>query len=104
VLMETLINTIDSREPESSNELKSLGEELLRNEKTKQQTRKDIILIAWEAVFEHNIEWNKNYYANGGDSIQAIRFLSKLKAQVAEVDLTGLINSFSLSHWIFDNS
>lgn len=104
VLMETLINTIDSREPESSNELKSLGEELLRNEKTKQQTRKDIILIAWEAVFEHNIEWNKNYYANGGDSIQAIRFLSKLKAQGAEVDLTGLINSFSLSHWIFDIS
>ena len=104
VLIETLINIIDSREPESSNELKSLGEELLRNEKTKQQTRKDIILIAWEAVFEHNIEWNKNYYANGGDSIQAIRFLSKLKAQGAEVDLTGLINSFSLSHWIFDIS
>jgi amino acid adenylation domain-containing protein len=103
-LIDNIINIIDSQETESSNDIKSLGEKLLLSEKIKHQTRKEIISKAWDAVFEKNIEWNKNYYANGGDSIQAIRFLSKLKEQGAEVDLAGLINAFSLEHWIFDIS
>ena len=103
-LMENIFNTIDSQESSSSLDLKALGENLLRNEITKQHTRKELISKAWDAVFERNIEWNKNYYANGGDSIQAIRFLSKLKEQGAAVDLAGLINAFSLTHWIFDIS
>jgi amino acid adenylation domain-containing protein len=103
-LIENLFKTIDSNESASKIDLKSLGLELLRNEKAKHQIRKEIILKAWDAVFEHNIEWNKNYHSNGGDSIQAIRFLSKLKLQGAEVDLAGLINAFSLSNWVFSIS
>ena len=103
-LIDNINNTIDSQESESSKDIKSFGEKLLLSEKIKHQTRKEIISKAWDAVFENNIEWNKNYYANGGDSIQAIRLLSKLKEQGAEVDLAGLINAFSLKHWIFDIS
>lgn len=100
-LIDNIINTIDSQESESSKDLKSFGEKHLLSEKIKHQTRKEIISKAWEIVFEQNIEWNKNYYANGGDSIQAIRFLSKLKEQGADVDLAGLINAFSLAQWTF---
>lgn len=103
-LIDNINNTIDSQESESSKDIKSFGEKILLSEKIKHQTRKEIISKAWDAVFENNIEWNKNYYANGGDSIQAIRLLSKLKEQGAEVDLAGLINAFSLKHWIFDIS
>ena len=69
-----------------------------------QQAAKRKILIEeiWKSVFQEKIQWEKNYYANGGDSIQAIRLLSKLKEEGAVIDLSGLLNCFSLEYWTFN--
>jgi amino acid adenylation domain-containing protein len=105
LLMENVIDTIHSGQLNTKRtDLKSIGEDLQQTEISNQIRRKEIITYAWEAVFEQKIEWDKNYHSNGGDSIQAIRFLSKMKEQGAEVDLVGLFNAFSFSHWIFNHS
>ena len=64
--------------------------------------RKSLLASTWELIFHSSIQWNKSYYANGGDSIQAIRLLSKLKEQGAKVDLTGLLNAINLELWTFE--
>ena len=102
-LLSNLINSIDSSEQSNATiEFIELGHELLRKELSQAEIRKVLISKAWDSVFEHKIDFGKNYYANGGDSIQAIRFLSKLKQHGAGVDLAGLIHAFSLSQWTFD--
>lgn len=87
----------------------SLLEDLLKeyqkviNLSNKEKTSKnDLILECWNKLFPSPIVWEKSYYANGGDSIQAIRFLSKLKEKNAVVDLSGLLNASKLSDWDFE--
>jgi amino acid adenylation domain-containing protein len=68
----------------------------------KSELRLSLITEAWSTVFESPIQIEKSYFANGGDSIQAIRFLSKLKEMGAQVDLSSLLNSATIKQWDFE--
>jgi amino acid adenylation domain-containing protein len=103
-LIENVIHVINPDILPSQREFAAAAKQIVKTQNEFLQTKKEIIEHAWKSVFEQNLNWDKNYYANGGDSIQAIRLLSKLKEQGAEVDLAGLISAFSLKHWIFDIS
>ena len=63
--------------------------------------RKELIQSNWKTIFTNDIIWEKGYFANGGDSIQAIRFLSKLKEAGANVQLASLLNTETLEQWKF---
>ena len=53
--------------------------------------RKELIQSNWKTIFTNDIIWEKGYFANGGDSIQAIRFLSKLKVCISSTWLKNFL-------------
>tara|TARA_B100001287_G_scaffold1325_1_gene1014 strand:+ start:25595 stop:32302 length:6708 start_codon:yes stop_codon:yes gene_type:complete len=65
------------------------------------EKRSKLIKESWEAIFDTAIKWDLNYYSNGGDSIQAIRFLSKLKVLGANVQLSDLLKAKTMRDWRF---
>lgn len=101
-LIEHAIHIINPDEMPSPRAYSSAANRIIKEQNEFLQTKKEVIENAWKSVFEQSLNWDKNFYSNGGDSIQAIRFLSKLKEQGAKVDLSGLINAYSLSQWTFE--
>ncbi len=65
------------------------------------EERRSLIEESWRQVIGETIDWSKSYYSNGGDSIQAIRLLAKLKDKGAVVDLSGLLEAERMGHWFF---
>ena len=62
-----------------------------------------IALLAevWDTVFPEPVKLESSFYANGGDSIQAIRLLAKMKAKGAAVDLGELLAAKTMGQWRF---
>jgi len=100
-LAKHVCHQIDTELNEGTNDFSIIGSSIMDDVLSKNNTRKAMLSSSWELIFQNSIQWNKNYYANGGDSIQAIRLLSKLKEQGAKVDLSGLLNATSLEFWFF---
>jgi len=100
-LAKHVCHQIDTELNEGINDFSIIGSSIMDDVLSKNNTRKAMLSSSWELIFQNSIQWNKNYYANGGDSIQAIRLLSKLKEQGAKVDLSGLLNATSLEFWFF---
>ena len=101
-LIEHAIHVINPDEMPLPRDYSSAAKQIIKEQNEFLQTKKEVIENAWKSVFEQSLNWDENFYSNGGDSIQAIRFLSKLKEQGAKVDLSGLINAYSLSQWTFE--
>lgn len=101
-IMEGVVESIDNGSIVSNSKIATTGKEIIDFEVNKSFERKNIIEKAWNAIFDYKLNWDKNYYGNGGDSIQAIRLLAKLKEQGALVDLASLINAYSLAYWSFE--
>lgn len=55
----------------------------------------------WNALFPEPLKWDFSFYANGGDSIQAIRLLAKMKEKGAVVDLGELLSAKTMGEWRF---
>ncbi len=100
-LAQQVCHKIDADFNLETNDFSLSGSIIMDDIFAKNNARKVMLSSSWELIFQNSIQWNKNYYANGGDSIQAIRLLSKLKEQGAKVDLTGLLNAFTLELWFF---
>lgn len=62
-------------------------------------TYKQLINDAWNLVFDHPVNLDATYFANGGDSIQAIRFLSKIKSFGYDGDFGELLTIPSMNAW-----
>lgn len=101
-IIDGVVESIENKSIVSNSKIETTGKKILELEVNKSIKRKNIIEKSWNAIFDYELNWNKNYYGNGGDSIQAIRLLAKLKEQGASVDLASLINAFSLSQWNFE--
>lgn len=56
---------------------------------------------AWSALFAEALDMGSSFYGNGGDSIQAIRLLAKMKEHGAVVDLGKLLAAKTMAHWQF---
>ena len=65
------------------------------------EKRNTLIQDSWGEIFDATVDWNENYYSNGGDSIQAIRFLSKIKTLGANVQLSDLLQANTMRDWRF---
>lgn len=62
-------------------------------------TYNQLITDAWNLVFDHPVNLVASYFANGGDSIQAIRFLSKIKSFGYDGDFGELLTIPSINGW-----
>lgn len=81
--------------------INSFTQEAFELSKAISEKRNKLIKDSWEAIFDTTINWSENYYSNGGDSIQAIRFLSKLKTLGANVQLSDLLETKTMGDWRF---
>ena len=62
-------------------------------------TYSELINDAWNLVFDQHVNLHASYFANGGDSIQAIRFLSKIKSFGYDGDFGELLTIPSMNAW-----
>ena len=62
-------------------------------------TYNQLITDAWNLVFDHPVNLDASYFTNGGDSIQAIRFLSKIKSFGYDGDFGELLTIPSMNAW-----
>ena len=60
-----------------------------------------LLTEAWNALFPEPVKLDASFYSNGGDSIQAIRLLAKMKEQGAVVDLGELLAAKTMGQWRF---
>ena len=102
-LSQIIISKINSDVKIDSTDFSIYVSELLSVSADVASKRRILVEQTWQEIFQKPIEWQKNYYSNGGDSIQAIRLLSKLKEKNAIVDLSGLLNAYSLEYWVFES-
>ena len=58
-----------------------------------------IISQAWDQVFDFKIDFEKSFFSNGGDSIQAIRLLSKIKGLGWDGAFGELLSAPSMAAW-----
>ena len=59
----------------------------------------EVLKSAWDEVFNSQPDLSKGYFANGGDSIQAIRLISKIKNAGFVGDFGKLLSSKTLFSW-----
>ena len=98
-LIENIIHLIDPELMPSPKEFAESGKQIIKDQNDFNQTKHAIISNAWTSVFEQKIDWDKNYYSNGGDSIQAIRFLSKIKTTGWNGEFGELLSAQKISEW-----
>jgi acyl-CoA synthetase (AMP-forming)/AMP-acid ligase II/aryl carrier-like protein len=98
-LIENILHLIDPELIPSPKEFAVSGKQLIKDQNDFNQTKHAIISNAWNSVFEQKIDWDKNYYSNGGDSIQAIRFISKIKSSGWNGEFGELLSARKISEW-----
>ena len=79
--------------------LKSNMEESFQRSETTILEQNTIVNKAWNEVFDQALDGRKSFFSNGGDSIQAIRFMSKIKSFGYEGDFGELLSAKALDHW-----
>lgn len=99
-LIENVIHLINPNISPAPREFYSAAKQIIIPQKEFLVARKEVIENAWNSVFEQNLNWDRNYYSNGGDSIQAIRFIAKLKSFGWTGEFGDLLNSSSIYSWI----
>lgn len=70
-------------------EYKSIGRNILP----------EIVQICWPEIHNFPLTLEKSYIENGGDSIQAIRFLYRLQREGYFSDLSSLLDATKMSEW-----
>jgi iturin family lipopeptide synthetase B len=58
-----------------------------------------IVAICWSEIHSFPLILEKSYIENGGDSIKAIRFLSRLQREGYFTDLSSLLDATRMSEW-----
>ncbi len=67
-----------------------------------QNSHRQLLDEAWNAVFATPLRGDLSFQGNGGDSIQAIRMLAKMKEQGAAVNLSELLSLTRMDAWRFE--
>jgi non-ribosomal peptide synthetase component F/aryl carrier-like protein len=79
--------------------LKELMNEAVLISEQYRATAEAVITTVWKESIGNSPDFEKSYFANGGDSIQAIRLLSKLKAQGYQGNFGELLVASALGSW-----
>jgi len=58
--------------------------------------------VVWKDVFDSDMDSTKSYFENGGDSIQAIRLIAKLRKAGFRTDLSKLMQANTLAEWVVE--
>lgn len=66
--------------------------------------RRALLEATWSSVFDTKINWDQSFFSNGGDSIQAIRFISKIKSKGWSGDFGSLLKLAKLDQWVVTRS
>jgi aryl carrier-like protein len=59
----------------------------------------EIVYSIWAEIHSLPLQPDKSYLENGADSIQAIRFLSRLQKEGYKVELTSLLEASKIAEW-----
>lgn len=98
-LSHCILNSILPQDDSLAGKLMHSGASIVELALEKRQKNTSALNEAWDSIFEHPLDWNKSYFSNGGDSIQAIRLLSKLRSLGYEGDFGSLLNAPSMLSW-----
>ncbi|MFY7668159.1 MAG: condensation domain-containing protein, partial [Crocinitomicaceae bacterium] len=99
-LIENVIHVINPDFLTSPREFSSPAKQIVKSQNEFLQSKKEVISNAWKSVFEQHLNWDKNYYSNGGDSIQAIRFIAKVKSLGWTGEFGELLSASTIGSWI----
>jgi acyl-coenzyme A synthetase/AMP-(fatty) acid ligase/aryl carrier-like protein/NRPS condensation-like uncharacterized protein len=99
-LIENVIHVINPDFLTSPREFSSPAKQIVKSQNEFLQSKKEVISNAWKSVFEQHLNWDKNYYSNGGDSIQAIRFIAKVKSLGWTGEFGELLSVSAIGSWI----
>jgi acyl-coenzyme A synthetase/AMP-(fatty) acid ligase/aryl carrier-like protein len=94
-----IVDSILPKDDSLAGKLLDSGASIVQQSLEKTQRKTSALHEAWDSIFEQPLDWNKSYFSNGGDSIQAIRLLSKIRSLGFEGDFGSLLNAPSVLLW-----